>query len=252
MNETQEIVYNLDKKPFPSFEMAAKMRDLLMNESPYHYQVQLLQEGNEDAGFVVKRKSGRQEEADSHQEMNIESLFRSEQNKTGLTAKKVRKQVYRPALRVYYLYIPLVILACILTFFAVDLWIIILSFAGFKELPPWVNGDLLITITQWVGVIWMVKLFLNVLFTYYGTALLIGKNGITYKRGILTRDVTNVRFSEIKTIGLRQGIFDRILNIGILEFASSGTDDVDIRFINIANPAGVKADIEDIIEQFQR
>ena len=37
--------------------------------------------------------------------------------------------------------------------------------------------------------------------------------------------------------------------MSLLEFASSGTDDVDIRFINIANPAGVKAEIETIFEQ---
>ena len=45
------------------------------------------------------------------------------------------------------------------------------------------------------------------------------------------------------------GILDRLLNIGILEFTSSGTGEVDIRFFNIANPTGIKADIEAIIEQ---
>lgn len=51
------------------------------------------------------------------------------------------------------------------------------------------------------------------------------------------------------TVGLRQGLLDRLLNIGILEFAASGTDDVDIRFINIADPTGVKAEIAVFIEQ---
>ena len=65
----------------------------------------------------------------------------------------------------------------------------------------------------------------------------------------MTRDVTNVRFAEIRTIGLRQGVLDRLLNIGILEFASSGTDDVDIRIHNIADPKMLRDTIQRFVNQ---
>lgn len=253
MNETQTVIKNINQKPFVSFEQAATMRDLLIGESTHHFQVELFEEGNESAGFVVTRNSQSQEDLTT-QEVIYEwkddpSLSDKEINEY-FTTLSVNK-VYHPALRTYLLYIPLAMIGIVLVLFAVELWMFVLSLLGLSGLPGWIDGVLLIIITQMMGGAWLVWLLCGVLLNYYGTALFIDGRGLTFKKGIITRDVTNVRFDEIRTIGLRQGIFDRLLNIGTLEFASSGTDDVDIRFINMANPAGVKAEIEDIIERYR-
>ena len=166
---------------------------------------------------------------------------------------QVLHKVYHPALRTYLLHMPVIIIGLILVLFAVDVWEFVLSLLDMKGLPGWIDGGLLVNMTQIAGSLLIVWLLSGMLINYYGTSLVIDSRGISFKRGILTRDITNVRFAEIRTIGLRQGILERLMNIGILEFASSGTDDVDIRFINIANPAGVKAEIEAIIgRQIQR
>jgi len=159
------------------------------------------------------------------------------------------KKTFHPALRTYLLYFPLLVIALVLVLFTVELWGMVLSILDIKGLSAWVNGEVLVNSTQMIGSVGIIWILLTVLINYYGTTLLIDSHGLTFNKGIVTRNVTHIRFAEIRTIGLRQGLLDRLLNIGILEFASSGTDDVDIRFINIANPTGVKAEIETIIEQ---
>jgi membrane protein YdbS with pleckstrin-like domain len=239
-SEAQTIILNLDQKPFASFDRAAKMRDLLINESVHHYRVELFETGNESAGFMVTRGGKVQGAHAINHHSNHEEVDPRIQ---------VLHKVYHPALRTYLLHIPVIIIGLLLVLFAVEVWMFALFLLGIKGLPGWIDGGVLVNITQIAGSMFIVWLLSGILINYYGTSLVIDIRGISFKRGILTRDVTNVRFAEIRTIGLRQGILDRLLNIGILEFASSGTDDVDIRFINIANPAGVKAEIEAIIEQ---
>jgi hypothetical protein len=55
MSDAQTIILNLDQQPFDSFDRAAKMRDLLMNESVHHYRVELFETGNESAGVCFIR-----------------------------------------------------------------------------------------------------------------------------------------------------------------------------------------------------
>lgn len=227
------MIFNLDQQPFDSFDSAAKMRDMLIQETEHRYQVELFEPGNEAAGFVIIQTS------------------QKSVNNTGYSSKTgtISNKVYHPALRSYWLYCPLAVAALLLIFFAIELWTIVLSILDSKGLPAWIDGGLLVNTTQMIGAVGIIWIVLTVLINYYGTSLLIDSHGLTFKQGIVTRDVTHIRFADIRTLGLRQGLLDRLLNIGILEFASSGTDEVDIRFINIANPTGVKAEIEAIIEQ---
>ena len=251
MSDSPAIILNLDQQPFENFDLAAKMRDLLINESKHHYRVELFEADNETAGFIVKRTNNEQQppnEDGKPEHLNIQKNLQSTKQQSDLISE-VQNKTYHPALRTYLLQTPLALVELVMVLFPVELWIVILSVTGIKGLPLWIDGDWLVNSTQIVGTVCLVWQLSGILINYYGTALVIDSRGISYKQGLLTRDIINVRFAEIRTIGLRQGILDRLLNIGILEFASSGTDDVDIRFINIANPAGVKAEIEAIIEQ---
>ncbi len=231
------MIFNLNQQPFDSFDSAAKMRDVLIKETEHRYQVELFEAGNEEAGFVIKRTP--------QQCMDDTSYPTNTTKKTGTITTKI----YHPALASYLLYFPLAIFSVLPTLFSVELWSVVLSILDIKSLPVWIDAGLLIHSTQIIGaagVSWIVS---AVLINYYSTSLRIDSHGLTFKKGILTRDVTHIRFAEIRTVGLRQGLLDRLLNIGILEFAASGTDDVDIRFINIADPTGVKAEIAVFIEQ---
>ena len=238
-----QCILNLDGKPFSSFEVAAKMRDLLSQENPsQHYQVALFDTVDSSRGFIVERvKQG--EQFDTETGKKNETVATVDDKKTGL----ITPSIYHPALRTYLLHIPLILAALWVLMFTEEVWIAILSELGLKSLPAWINGGALVSWTRLVVGIWTGWLILTILLNYYGTTLIVDHRGVTLRKGIVTRDETNVRFNEIRTIGLRQGILDRLLGIGILEFAASGTDDVDIRFFNIANPAGVKVEIESIV-----
>lgn len=246
MSDVPEKIFDLDKLPFESFEMAVKMRDLLINESVHQYQIDLFEVDNESAGFVIRRiqKKLQGREQDALSDVGTQT---DEQASFSCSMGDINK-IYHPALRTYLLYVPLIIVGLIVVFFAVDIWRFVLLILGVKGLPAWIDGELLVNITQLVASTLVTWLLSSVLINYYGTALLVGSHGLTFKQGILTRDLIHIRYADIRTIALRQGILDRLFNIGILEFTSSGTGEVDIRFFNIANPTGVKADIEAIIE----
>ncbi|WP_404357246.1 PH domain-containing protein [Methylotuvimicrobium sp. KM1] len=234
----RQTILNLDGKPFDRMETAEFMRDLLNRESARfqtgnRYQVDETVDENNVARYVVVRADNAQQPLLTSDDVD---------NKLGAST------VYHPALRVYLFSLPWFLASTAMYLFAKQLWVFVLTAMGVTRLPAWIDASLLIDATAWIGLLWLAWLVIGVLLSYHGTTLTVDERGITYRRGILVRDVTHVRFHEIRRVGLRQGLLDRLLNTGILEFASSGTDDVDIRFIGIANPARVRAAIEDKIE----
>lgn len=257
-HEPGQKIYNLDEKPFENFEQAAQMRDLLMGQSNHYFRVELFDSDDSPSGFVVVKTLNIQDHS-SHGLSNEldkgtpeDTVKIADQTKGDLLSDtEAIYKIYHPALRTYFLRIPLLLVGFVMVIFALELWVLFLSFLGLGGLPKGISPDLLVNGTQMLGSVLILWLMSGALLNFYGTKLIVDHRGITFNQGILSRDETNVRFSEIRTIGLRQGIFDRLLNIGILEFASSGTDDVDIRFINMPNPAGVKAEIETLIERFR-
>jgi uncharacterized membrane protein YdbT with pleckstrin-like domain len=57
------------------------------------------------------------------------------------------------------------------------------------------------------------------------------------KKGIIAQDHVQIRFPDIKTIGVHQSILERLLGIGKLHLDSAGTNgEVDIVFNNLVNP----------------
>jgi uncharacterized membrane protein YdbT with pleckstrin-like domain len=260
----EQVLLSLDNKPFPSFEQAARMRDLLTQEEHsgrYQYQVALFDHSDAAAGFVVIRKQhtpavtpenrDKTDLADTAQDSGSTTQNANKRHHSHQPANPniIPTRVYRMALRTYLLSLPLIVAGLAMMALARDIWIGIFTALGLNSLPQWIDGQLLISGTQFLAGLWVVWLLAGILLNYYGTALIVDNHGVTLKKGIITRDETHVRFNEIRTIGLRQGILDRLLGIGILEFASSGTDGVDIRFFNLANPVRIKSEIEDIIHR---
>jgi len=267
-------IFNLNGKPFNNFEVAAKMRDLLSQENPQHsYRVELHDPEDSSKGFVVERQrqtvveDTAKKTVDDSDKPGIEKPSAQDDQQVSFGRKKrneavneagggedhetVVRKVYHPALRTYLLHIPLIAAGLWILIFTEEVWITVLSQLGLKSLPAWINGSALVSGTRLLVGVWTAWLIVSILLNFYGTALVVDEQGVTLKKGIITRDETNVRFDEIRTIGLKQGILDRLLNIGMLEFASSGTDEMDIRFFNIPNPQGVKKEIEAIIRQYR-
>ena len=193
MHDADTVILNLDQQPFESFDMAAKMRDLLINESVHQYRVDLLETGNESASFVIIRTQKEQRLSNNDRDRESDSCLKKQTDQQTSSMGDINK-TYHPALRTYLLYCPLAVGALVLVLFAVELWGVVFSILDIKDLPVWIDGGVLVNTTQMIGSVCDIWILLAVLINYYGTALLIGSHGLTFKKGILTRDVTPYTF----------------------------------------------------------
>ena len=62
---------------------------------------------------------------------------------------------------------------------------------------------------------------------------------ITTRMGILSRHAKSTRIQDLRTVDYKQGILQRILNIGHVKFYTAGTDGYDICFFGIRDPKGL-------------
>jgi len=243
--EAGVIIFNLNRLPFRDFDSAAKMRDILMAESGHQYRIDKY--GDDDAqdygvnsseGFVIRRSPS----IDSDKEAG--DVGSSEENLIDI--------IYHPALRTYLLSMP-ALLACIFLFlFPLDILSIIFSSLDIQKLPEWMNIGSLIKMTRGGSAAFFLFNIIGVLYSYFGVSLIIDNKGVSLKKGIIAQDIIGVRFSEIRTTGLKRGVLDRLLNVGTLELSSSGSDGVDIRFFNLANPVKIKDDIDQKVNEVMR
>lgn len=238
-----QTIFNLDDSPFASFEIAAKMRDLLIQETGKHYQVDKYENGNfvyPTASFVVVAKAQDTENTPRQMISDIKHLS---------DVAEIQPKIYRQSLRTWLLQMPLLLTGLLLMVFPLEILVCILKLLHIQSLPVSFSSELLVNITQWTGIAISIIITAIIAIPFFGTQFVVGQTGITLKQGIIARETLQVRFSEIRTIGMKQGIFDRLLNIGLLEFTSAGSDGVDIRFHNIANPKSVRDTLQTYVNQ---
>lgn len=60
------------------------------------------------------------------------------------------------------------------------------------------------------------------------------------RRGIIARHVDEVEIAHIRSVNIRQGLWQRLLGYGHLLVGTSGTGGIEIVMQNIANPGGVR------------
>jgi len=64
--------------------------------------------------------------------------------------------------------------------------------------------------------------------------------------GIVARHENEIRISDIREIGVRQGGLQRIFGIGSILFASAATGGIEVRFEGIRDPASLKNRVTDL------
>lgn len=117
-----------------------------------------------------------------------------------------------------------------------------------ETLPEWLNlkgvGDLL-----GLGGVLLILYGLRFIYSYFAEKLYIDEDGIILKKGILAQSQVQIRFSDIKTIGVQQGILDRLMGIGTVHLDSAGTNGtVDIEFKNTIDPIRMRRNIQILID----
>lgn len=89
-------------------------------------------------------------------------------------------------------------------------------------------GAILAALTLVVG-------YLRRMFTKY----LITNRRLRITRGIVRRHVQETRLDRVQNVNYHQGVFDRLLRVGTVDFDTAGTDDADFRFEWVNGPEAV-------------
>ncbi|MBX5441967.1 MAG: PH domain-containing protein [Solirubrobacteraceae bacterium] len=83
--------------------------------------------------------------------------------------------------------------------------------------------------------------FVNRMFTVYT----ITTQRLRIQRGIIARKVQQTRIERVQNVNTDQGIFERLLNVGDVDFdTAGGTNDADFRFEGVNDPEKVVAAVD--------
>ncbi len=97
--------------------------------------------------------------------------------------------------------------------------------------------DLILSIIV-IGIFWLIRDILK----YMTSMVIIGKNTVTSKVGVLSTRSQEVLYKNINMVSVNQGLIGKLLNYGDLEI-NTGGDHPEIVFKNIARPNQAKEDI---------
>jgi uncharacterized membrane protein YdbT with pleckstrin-like domain len=59
------------------------------------------------------------------------------------------------------------------------------------------------------------------------------------RRGILSKSTQETRIERVQNVNTKQSLFERVLQVGTVDFDTAGTDDSEFRFVGVGNPEEV-------------
>jgi uncharacterized membrane protein YdbT with pleckstrin-like domain len=71
------------------------------------------------------------------------------------------------------------------------------------------------------------------------TAYTITDRRLNIKRGIVSREVQETRLERVQNVNYRQSVYQRIMQIGDVDFDTAATDDYNFVFAGVADPSDV-------------
>ena len=134
------------------------------------------------------------------------------------------QKTYRPAWRSFYWHI-----------LAIIALLVLVAWATVKAPQnAWIKW-------LWIGYgIFVVLAFLDMFVKRLQTRFIVRPNEVALEKGIVSHDSIEIAFNSIRTIQVQQSFIQRILNVGSILVASSGTDNYEINARNILNPHYVR------------
>jgi membrane protein YdbS with pleckstrin-like domain len=76
-------------------------------------------------------------------------------------------------------------------------------------------------------------------FRRVATTYTITDRRLNIKRGIVSREIQDTRLERVQNVNYRQTIYQRIMQIGDVDFDTAATDDYNFVFVGVADPGGV-------------
>ena len=71
------------------------------------------------------------------------------------------------------------------------------------------------------------------------TTYTITNRRLNIKRGIVSREIQETRLERVQNVNYRQSVYQRIVQIGDVDFDTAATDDYNFVFYGVADPGGV-------------
>jgi uncharacterized membrane protein YdbT with pleckstrin-like domain len=71
------------------------------------------------------------------------------------------------------------------------------------------------------------------------TTYTITDRRLNIKRGIVSREIQETRLERVQNVNYRQSVYQRLMQIGDVDFDTAATDDYNFVFVGVADPAGV-------------
>jgi uncharacterized membrane protein YdbT with pleckstrin-like domain len=71
------------------------------------------------------------------------------------------------------------------------------------------------------------------------TTYTITDRRLNIKRGIISREIQETRLERVQNVNFGQSVYQRLMQIGDVDFDTAGSDDYNFVFAGVANPADV-------------
>ena len=81
------------------------------------------------------------------------------------------------------------------------------------------------------------------------TKYLITTQRLRISRGIVSKKVQETRLERVQNVNYEQGVIDRVLGVGTVDFDTAGTDDSEFRFEWVNDPEQVVRAVDQAVEE---
>ena len=81
------------------------------------------------------------------------------------------------------------------------------------------------------------------------TKYLITTQRLRISRGIVSKNVQETRLERVQNVNYQQGVLDRMLGVGTVDFDTAGTDDSEFRFEWVNEPEQVVRAVDSAVEE---
>lgn len=81
------------------------------------------------------------------------------------------------------------------------------------------------------------------------TKYLITTQRLRISRGIVRKHVQETRLERVQNVNYQQGVLDRLLGVGTVDFDTAGTDDSEFRFEWVNEPEQVVRAVDQAVEE---
>ena len=82
-----------------------------------------------------------------------------------------------------------------------------------------------------------------------GTKYLITTQRLRISRGLVRKNVQETRLERVQNVNYQQGVLDRMLGVGTVDFDTAGTDDSEFRFEWVNEPEQVVRAVDSAVEE---